>query len=808
MSKNTKKFNPKIKKYLILITMYFLFLFFILKIKHLNTKEISSKRNLEGTASSEESEKKTQICSKTSDNLKLYYKTGDKAFLGIDDDNINREDNQRINDLIKIVKVQFSTQKKDKTEELKDLIKNIMTYSKHILPLVILFVIAILSFPGWIVCCSLCCGDCCCCKCCVKTGCKLPSFIFSYIFYGIVAIVCFYGLGKYNSLFIGIADTECSIIKFVDDFVEGESKTNPPYWAGIDKISEILENLSNKIDQMNHRTPSVSSSLTSKENEITTPKSDFEGTLESKSSDISSNYKVSSNDYQLDVAKDFGTCDPATTSFAGGSVCELWVKEYKPTEIRARDHFNETKDTLTSILATDLDNYENTIGSLAEIKNSFKIIKETIAGNIIKKSDNYDKKGRLAFELLFSLLLVMDAGIATFMLLLCFCSGKICTCCGCTRCICKFFIHLLWNFMAMFMVALFLIGSLFTLFGAVGEDMMSVFAYLVSEENLGPDSDTILFGDVKQYLNKCFNNDGEILEELGFQNSLKSSFETLKSNELILEEINSEFKDKKKAFVYNEYLSEVNKRISYSTKELSLDALASTTDPQSIKFEELLEKINEKGLDKNERWKISSTSTEECSSTGSDANPIEYNPNLCYPTNKYWVNNEYLSDTSFVDAKNKLIEIKRLIEDVQDVSKSYSIKNILENDLGSKYQNFLDKVIEVTDEYISEIKEITNIVKNYNGEDEKMFTFINCKFIKSDIQVLIVNLKKALGEKMYTLGIYLLAAAFSLSFAISFTILLIMVINADVKKNQEEKMKKEEEIAELPQANSEGITLK
>ena len=69
--------------------------------------------------------------------------------------------------------------------------------------------------------------------------------------------------------------------------------------------------------------------------------------------------------------------------------------------------------------------------------------------------------------------------------------------------------------MAIFMIALFMFGSIFTISGQVGKDMISVVSYLVSKDNLGENSDTILLGDVKKYLNKCINSDGEILAELG-----------------------------------------------------------------------------------------------------------------------------------------------------------------------------------------------------------------------------------------------------------------------------------------------------
>ena len=73
-----------------------------------------------------------------------------------------------------------------------------------------------------------------------------------------------------------------------------------------------------------------------------------------------------------------------------------------------------------------------------------------------------------------------------------------------------------------------------------------------------------------------------------------------------------------------------------------------------------------------------------------------------------------------------------------------------------------------------------NIFDEYIGEKGNMFDFINCKFIANNIQIILGNLKHTLGGNIYTVGICLLIAGCSMAFAISFTILLITIINAAV----------------------------
>ena len=140
----------------------------------------------------------------------------------------------------------------DKNEEGgdDDLTNNIMTYGKHLIPVLIFLVIAILCIPGWLMCCFCCCCNCCCCCCCKKPCCKIPCFVITYALYALVVAVCFYGLSQSNHIFVGIADTECSILRFVDEVIDGESKEILPKWAGFNGIKDLLKELKKKMETM------------------------------------------------------------------------------------------------------------------------------------------------------------------------------------------------------------------------------------------------------------------------------------------------------------------------------------------------------------------------------------------------------------------------------------------------------------------------------------------------------------------------------------------------------------------------------
>lgn len=823
-----KNFIPKLKKYHLLLIVCLLSPILLLNSNYDNNLRNKDNTNIEKKNLFEKiisgrfleevdvENNTTKVCDKTSDNLKEYYRTGDKSILGIDDDEIKGEEGEHIQALINLLKIHFSKNVTEKNKRALEenggddgTLTNIITYGKHILPLIVFLGIAILSIPGWLICCICCCGNCCCCCCCKKNSCKLPSFIFSYICYGIVALICFYGLSKSNTIFVGINDTECSILKFVDEVLEGETKENPPYWAGIEVITNILNSLSTKIEELKTGTEAK---LNGQKTIIDEKKNSFEGTLETGSNAITSNYKETydSKEYQLDIAKNFGTFTKSTrTSSPENSISDLWFKEYNYTAANAEYYITETKKNFNILLKDNSVSQSLSEGkqSMKEIEDAFDDIKLKVAGNIIKYGDDIDKYGKLVFKILYTVLIIMDAGVAAFMLLLCFCSGKLCSCCCCPRVFCKFFIHILWNIMAIFMIALFMFGSIFTISGQVGKDMMSVVSYLVSEENLGENNDTILLGDVKKYLNRCFNRDGDILTELGFNMNSMNSFEGIKNAELQFGDIENEFKDKKKKFVYKEYLSQLDSRVEYKSEDLSLISTNANTNPLSYKFTDLLKDVNTESsrLNQKEKWDITSTSSDVCSS-GTPTNNIIYHPKKCYPTDKGWV-------TSDINLGTKLLilnDIRTFISTADGTTDSNSIRKIL-NDLNNKYEAFLNSEIKAIDIYKQTIQNLTSIVYQFSGKDEGMFSFINCKFIKSNVQILLINLKNVFGNEIYMVGVYLLMAACSLAIAIILTILLVIIINVGVdSNNNDQKMNASDDKKNFVPLSSEGrlITVK
>ena len=155
-----------------------------------------------------------EVCSHASDELKEYYKTNDLSKIDLDNGAIKCEDKDEdyMKALIEIVKKLVEGDKDDENEGSndgtggggrrrnlrhlldKDTEENIKTYGHRVLALIVFLAFSILSLFGWIICCFCNCCNCCCCCCCKNPGCKIPFFIFTYLFYALVVAVCIYGL--------------------------------------------------------------------------------------------------------------------------------------------------------------------------------------------------------------------------------------------------------------------------------------------------------------------------------------------------------------------------------------------------------------------------------------------------------------------------------------------------------------------------------------------------------------------------------------------------------------------------------------
>ena len=791
------------------------------------------KRKLDGTPETSTSEKASdKVCKLGSKELVNYYKTGNLEEIGLKEGPIECKDKNEdyMKALIGIIKSlvvdkdkegdddrRYLTEAEEVNEsnedkEEKGLTDNLLVYGKHIIDVGIFLVIGILCIPGWLMCVFCCCGNCCCCCCCKKPRCKIPCFIISFVMYALVVSVCIYGLSKSNHIFVGLADTECSLLKFVDEILEGESKEELPKWAGVNGIKGILTILQGKMDTMNQET--VHNDFENQDKII-----NGDGTPENKGkkkefleklSDLGTtlynngNYKYLLNynsggnsfangNYVLDMIKNFGTYD--STNVKGlpeNSLTDLWITEFKEVDSQASSEMQNTESGFDGVLGNS-DNIRSSLGegltAIEDIDGIFADIKSQIFDLISDNSETIDKYGRLGVKLIFSVLGLMNIAIAVVVFLYCFCSGKSCAKCCCCHCLLKIFAHLLWNILALLMIIVILVGSLFTLIGKVGSDGTSIISYLVSEDNLGEDKDTILLKPAKKYLIRCFNNGDGKIEKALFTDDKLREFDKIKTAEQSLVFAKGNFTSARDNLpIYNNIVDELEKRKELSTNQLSFFKIGGT-QTDVLNLGSLLGDINNYAKNQHEKWDIDcdSSSASQCLSITPHDNEICYKPKDCLPSQRYYLSSsadELIKDKAEIisDMKDKVLIIANDSPDTNNDNIPDTINSFKDGlvVVKEKYYHFIDSYTTVLDIYIGKIREITSELNRYSGVGGETFGFINCKFIGKNVKVILNYLKDVLGKDVYTVGVCLVLSGCSIALSIISTILLIIIINSDI----------------------------
>ena len=695
MGTKSNQFIPKLKFYHIILISIILCTFLMLNSNSVNKKREEAKlekekimdlrklyaRKLDSIGDEKLKEDSNKVCEKASKELRDYYSgKGDLKSLGIDKNkNVKREDQgEYIDGLINTISGEGEG--------------SIMDYIMHIIPILALLVIGVLFLPGWLVCCICTCADCCCCCCCKKSGCKLPFYIITSVFYVFGLAISFYGLSQTTNVFEGLGDTECSLLKFISEVLDGESELKePPRWGGINKIQDLLSRSSDSLSSLRS---STTNQLRDNKDEVETSKNNFENALKTYSqkikNDVSTeegNYKKvltissESGTYVLDIVNDFGVFDSANPSqVTPNSFVQRWYLEYSVIAENSQTQMQtvyENYDGLQRGQAEAQSALNDGISSLNEIKDSFDKVKKKISSVIVKYSDKIDEYGNIGYKAIFSIFLVIDALIAAFISLRMFCKFPTCQS-GCLNCLLKSGIHILWNILAFTTFLTLILGSLLTLVGTAGNDLISVVSFLVSDENLGKsnENDIILLGSAAKYLKKCINGNGDLRHELNLDNGAAKNLDDLKEASNKIEELEEETQALQQKIEYTKYLENYNKRKMYQTDDFSLVNIDDN-------------KLNSENY--NEEWRISCSNNEHSCDSVDSSHSSPYCIKLSSCSSKK-VSNWYTTSTDNIKVVDAFIEsintAKFSVSPPTTSTNTKSIENVLKI-LDDQYSSFL-----------------------------------------------------------------------------------------------------------------------
>ena len=821
MTKEKEIINPRLKTYHIFLLSCLLCSVLIINSnyvneqrskKKLNTQnnklfnDVISLRKLEPQSNSDTDE----VCSRGSDDLIEYYKTGDLSLIDLDEDPIKCDDKDA--DYMKALRglMRNLVGGGDDDERLRNLDEgdsdtdNIKQYINRVIPMLFFLVIGVLSIFGWIGCCISACCDCCCCCCCKKKTCKIPWFIFTYVFYALVVAVCIYGLSESNKIFKGLANTECSLLKFFDQILDGEIKQDLPRWAGISGITGILSGLNREISDMGDTTYNTLEFLIDK---TETNKSTFSTKMQT-AGDVfftSNQYKDAylskdftnypkaddttlKGQYVLDMVRNFGRYE--NNKYTTASILDFWYTEYSNISSLADSFLNTSKSSFNDILVRNLEPIQNSLteaeGTLGDIREPFDDVNGKIGGKVSDYADKVDKYGKLVVKLIFSVLMVMNIALAVLMALIGLFSMKPCVdCCFC-RCIFKSCTHTLWNVLALMMILAFIIGSILGLLGRIGDDVMSLFSFIFSEDNFNAEDPLFLneMGEGKNYLRRCILGDGDIAAELNISDQI-GSMDDLSSIEQGINETYIMFQELiDRCPVYTETVNKLKKR-----KDLSEDfnLFSSTDEAEPFNFDGVIKSMNDKidtSYPNPDSWKRNGNNA-QCPNTLPNEGKTELNPLTCNPYQKYTGlgANDDIKKYAEIISESMRLGNEANDEDRTKTSPSDSPSLIwVLNDLKADYSEYLGSYKVVLEFVLSKIQGIMDIVRDYIQEGDS-FSFLNGSFIKINLKILLKYLKYSLGKDFYTVGVCLIVVGLSLILSISSTILLIVIINIDLKEN-------------------------
>ena len=867
MTDNHKNFISKLNSFHIIILGCILGSIFILNSNSVNrqketmklnqeksvlfNKIISQRRLGEETAGADDGYiyETDEVCSRASDKLQDYYRTGDLTKIDLDNTAIKCEDKDSdyMKALIDLFKSLVEDDKKeDNDNTLRNLLdddteESIKSYGNRILPWLVFLCVSVLSIIGWIVCCFTCCFNCCCCCCCKNnTICKIFWFIFSFLFYALVVAVCIYGLTQTSKIFTGIADTECSLLQFFDVILFGEKKKDTPKWIGVEHVNILLNKMHSQLNNMANE--DLLGNLDLLMEEIDWQKGLFKSELESSyekfykpespttylsqyTQDYSSDYYIgeSSNKknlngkYVLDIIKQFGKYDSTTKTFEEDTVLSSWNTEFSEIGDRAGTTLTEARNNFNVILTKNLKDIMEALekgqDELSKLRDPFNDVYDDISDFLYDASDILDKNGKLAVNLVFGVLGFMNLALGVLMFFICLFSTKTCVECTFFRCIFKFMFHILWNFLALCMILSFLIGSLLALIGQVGGDMMSFVSYVVSEENFQAGSNAVLLnklGEGKDILSECIIGDGNLTQQFGL-NDMTKDFNSINEAQTEITGYLAEFQQIKESYpVYFASRQALENRTEFIDDTYLIRTPTSSGDDivNKVSLNEVINKLNSAiGSSINERWdkkdgdkgfKCLEGDNNDDDHGTTEIHPLNdlLHPWTCEPNNRDWVLSSNDDVKNYAKIATDIIDILKNANGTNTVQKNYY--DVLE-DLKDKYTPYLQTYLDVLGFFNQVIEDLISIVKAGIGDSNDTFSFLNGKFIQTNLKVILKYLKYSLGQDVYTVGICLIIVGCSLVLSISSTLLLSALINAELETNK--KMEPQTEIKEYPQDN-------
>ena len=843
MKEQLNNFFLKLKFYLfilfILLSSYFLIINGIKKEKNTIFKKITHKRILTDLTDEflEESNyiyEANQICSSISHKLEQYYKTGNLE-IDIDDITIECPDKDKNymkalisivdNILLKIDNSENSNIFNNNTYEnfySDDIDKNKKIYLNRVVSFIIFGVISLISVIGWAGCIVFSYCERFHCSCIKNEFCKVPFCLFLFIPSLLLLCLCIYGLVLTNEISNNLSNTQCSFLKFFEITLYGEEKKQSQTWLGIKGTCNMLKNIDEQIDKLKYANIDSKFDDFKEKVEIKSNKFFFElknvhkklykedeiTPLEGYSIDYSNSTYFTENiqkdittksylngKYVLDIVPLFGKYNVENNTFNG--LISLWNEEIYEIDEKVKNILNNVQISFQNIL----------INNLAQIKKELEIGQNKLKDLILPFKEIYKNQSKRLYEfskkiyilvdvflnLIFSLMLLLIISLNVIFLIYIIEYNQ-------KKKPLKLTINIIWNILALFMFSSFLLGSAVGSIGIVGEDLVSVFSFIISPDN---------FNKTRVFINK-FNEGKDILEECILrEGNLSRLFELSE----YIEDFDMITKGKKEIKNYIEQIK--NLEINYPPYNILKLVLENKTEfindtelyfhypineyeniTQKISFDEILQRLNKLIGEKHyEQWDIiKGEKSYECyrdKIEGLLPKNIFLHPWTCEPIDRDGVEYANIDIRNYAQIASDIIDLLKYANGTKNpgIEGFHNYFEII-NELKEIYSEYLNTYL-ISLEYFYNITfEIINVLGEDNINNKNTFSFLDGKFIKTNIKIILKYLKYSFGKKIYDLGICLIVIGFFLIFPITSSILLLILLDDKNYKNIKKKKKK------------------
>ena len=739
----------------------------------------------------EEEDPMEDLC-KQSQNIYDYYYDGKEYNFHESNFDIN---DSRSNLIIEFIENDYET---------KYIFKYIWHTGVYVFFVVLLIAIVIMtiyySFASCVKMCKEDCFDCFSCSFCKnktfkKTSCILIPIIYLIVFVlavisGVLAFICF-------DNFSGVV---CVGVKFVESFVLGEKRNSIQKWAGISLVSSLLEQLESLTKTNEEQVKNINNNKTSYLNSW----SEWD---EYKNISLKKNlgkyFDVISPKMNLDESEEKQYSITPNYTYKWNEILNE-IYEYDEAEAsEIEDIFAIITKYLYALLGCETDEtLRMTCKEQSTISQFFKSAKDIVLGvnntistietSIIDPIKNiYDNVNNIIFKIYgVVVIFVIIYCILIEVLLGIFCCSKNCKCCNkFVKCILCFIYYT-----SIFIIIIsFILGIAFGFLGSLISDGAYAVQNIASSTNLLAVEPRI-FGKngFTRYLDICLNDEGNWAEKLGLIDSFEDINNITDISDKTEEYIN--IYNKSESPLINHYYDVIQglnlTYLNIQYYDIKANSLFNISDR--------IEEINNYVSGEYASEKLESCKINESWYTNKTKEGYEYNENYPEPSQNsryliYLYENDLYNKVNFANRyDNAFPTNERPYTSVSEASQKFSdfFKLIKENIISDKFiGNYLEdlkemnRLYEIKNDYLKKalnaakdpIQKFVQVYKDYSLGKNNIFSYLNCKFIGDNKNILLDVLYYDIGFSLNHFG--LITCLFSLFMFIGIIFILIVIKN-------------------------------